>query len=359
MLHEAVLLLGLYANGHPQHQHKLCWGPAPSLLQRLCTVPTQYLHTSEPCRWCMLAKSQPASSTCHDQHAVAQVGGTGSVDSAQCWQQGAVHSESNTPRTPASNETPANISDTFMDYEMSDSPELSPVAMRVHSDSARSPTLEERRSVSLSSIACPYTCPSEGEESTSQYAADACCCGRADAPSAPAYLQHVLYPTLLAACLDAPRNCQAVIDTLGAQGILGYCTTYAPPNPAASCVGHQRMSAHSATCSRTASVSPRTAASVPELQHDLFHSAMCATGCSSPQGVAGSGGTASTVAAERVRLVEAEGQEWQVDLGPLDGRFHPQHRIHASAWWRAREQLMAASVGASCARGGASNNPAP
>lgn len=347
MLHEAVLLLGLYANGNPEHQHKLCWGPAPSLLQRLCAVPTQYLHTTAPCPWCMHSKHR-SSSPCHDMHVVAATGGF----REQCAQQVAAHADSNTHDCVDSSSTANNTCGTTAGNKMSGDPNLSPVEIRSPRDQERrsedtdelveknplAPRSVERKPASLPRISCPPNSLPQYQGSASIHAVHACVCGQAAAPSAPAYLQHVLYPTLLAACLDAPRNCQAVTDALGAQGILDYCTAHAPPlPPTASGCPH-----YTSTSSRTASVSPRTPASAPELQH--AHSFSVSVGCFSPQAVPGPGDDVSA-AVDRVRFPEAAVHEWHVDLGPLDGRFHPQHRIQATSWWRAHDQIMNASSG--------------
>lgn len=44
MLNEAVVLAGLYAGGNAEHQEKLHWGRAPSLLYRLCTLPPAFVY---------------------------------------------------------------------------------------------------------------------------------------------------------------------------------------------------------------------------------------------------------------------------------------------------------------------------
>ena len=46
VLNEAVVLAGLYAAGNAAHQEKLHWGRAPSLLYRLCTLPSAYVRAA-------------------------------------------------------------------------------------------------------------------------------------------------------------------------------------------------------------------------------------------------------------------------------------------------------------------------
>jgi hypothetical protein len=42
VLNEAVVLAGFFAAGRREHQERLHWGRAPSLLYRLCSLPTPY-----------------------------------------------------------------------------------------------------------------------------------------------------------------------------------------------------------------------------------------------------------------------------------------------------------------------------
>lgn len=202
---------------------------------------------------------------------------------------------------------------------------------------------------------------------------------------APLYLQHVLYPTLLASCMDAPRNFQAVIDAIGSQGILDYCTAHAPPP----------MSPHFTAAGTSSLGSPRPFPPQwpPHTHHhyaNQYHPAAVPSTSESPRSLSASDAaqrmsqqldpvpahlnsnprncpqTASVATAADTAASSAAGPnsgaasvgdvshisqmtmqvcypEWHVDLGPLDGRFHPQYRIQASSWWRAYDQLLAAA----------------
>jgi hypothetical protein len=330
LLHEAVLLLGLFATGNSSHQIKLLYGPAPSLLQRLCAVPAQYLLTTPPCSCCIRSKAPQgpctaASASCDDMH------DSGPIDDAleQCTQQDAsVHA---LPRSQGSNNDSIRAGRTGVGYEASADSDLSPVAIRssrVSSDNASVGIPEPRRA------------PSQQISAAQSHAGYACTCGLNCTPASPGYLQHVLYPTLLASCLDAPHNCQAVMDALGAQCILDYCSAHAPPRP-----GEHRFT--SASSSHTRTLSPSTPASLH--QHARRNSFGSDASCLSP--TAAVMGTADHMSAAgqefhaQLLLGSAIEDNWHVDLGPLDSRFHPQHRIQACAWWRAHDQIMAASDG--------------
>ena len=148
LLHEAVMLLGLYANGNSGHQYKLCWGPAPSLLQRLCAVPAQYLHTTVPCKsGCIHAQDHASSSQCHSQFAATVVEGWDADACGQSSQEHAVHAAAHRPHAACSDIAATCPSDTPMEYVESGSPGLSLVAIRSplgSSGAAHSPASEER-----------------------------------------------------------------------------------------------------------------------------------------------------------------------------------------------------------------------
>lgn len=269
LLHEAVLLLGLFAAEHPGHQEKLSWGPAPSVLQRLCAIPSLYLET-----------------TCLPNGGLAPPAATPPP---------ATTPAELTAHRPASDDTPgASAAEPRIDPHGGGAPEGGFPAEGAATD-AKAPVPEEEAAAPVAAAA-------------NEAAASAGCGSRAAEP--PSYLLHVLFPTLLAACLDAPRNCAAVCDCLGSSGVLAYCASQCPADTS-------------------------TASSVPSTRR-------CSTASSDAHD--GRGGVRGGHEAAFAAGPAANDWEWDVDLGPLDGRFHPRHRIARADWARAEAQLRAAAV---------------
>eukprot|EP00892_Ulva_mutabilis_P010864 jgi/Ulvmu1/814/UM010_0188.1 len=264
LLHEAVLLLGLFAAQHPGHQKKLSWGPAPSVLQRLCTIPSLYLETACLPNGCLALEppTAPAASA--------------PVDA----EPGTSHHSS--PGRTVAPEAPV----------PTDASELDPAVPQQPGVAGASDT----------------NAAGEGPAAAGG--------GRsAAAAEPPTYLLHVLFPTLLAACLDAPRNCAAVCECLGSSGVLAYCAAQSPPggNTAGSVASGRRC---------------------------------CAAPGEAANGRGGvRGGQEATAQQAGAHGAQAQNDwEWDIDLGPLDGRFHPRHRIARADWSRAEAQLRAAAV---------------
>lgn len=260
LLHEAVLLLGLFAAQHPSHQEKLSWGPAPSVLQRLCTIPSLYLVTA-----CLPGTSPAAPAA----SAVA----------------------SGYPATPSAAVQPVHS------YVADAAVAAAGVARRPEATAQPAPATADAcgEGSCLSSADVP-----EGAAASSGSTA------AATTAAPPTYLLHVLFPTLLAACLDAPRNCAAVCECLGPAGVLAYCAAQCPSGGGAGARGWDGGTRDSAEAFGGLREGPGVpAAAAADAQHDW---------------------------------------EWDVDLGPLDGRFHPRHRIARADWARAEAQLRAAAV---------------
>lgn len=271
-MHEAVLLLGLFAAQHPGHQQKLSWGPAPSVLQRLCTIPSLYLEAACPPAPACPATAPPA--------ARPVLRGAPSVQAAP--------DDTVRPAAAASAAAAAPA-------DGCNAPPGSEVVVA----GAAEPEADRDVAVSRSSAGAAAEEGSPGAVRGSAATA---------AAVPPTYLLHVLFPTLLAACLDAPRNCAAVCECLGPAGVLAYCAAQCPS-------GCHAAGGSGGGCA------PRCSAG----------------GAEAADGRGGvRGGPDAASAAQR-------DWEWDVDLGPLDGRFHPRHRIARADWARAEAQLRAAA----------------